>query len=312
MIFAMKMNRILKNIQNKLSKDHFLTEIAQKLSGTEFNSLLLEIFNIRAATIKPAQLLKEFEHNRFVEPAKIDTIKSRELELKWLKHADKKGFRAIILSPVSPLGTCSAMGKVNQNKIISSLRGTEVVADATNVLAMKIARDFKRVPDKNLLAKYSTVHRHIRSQFFNNPDFSAHFDLFCMVSGGFDRGSYIFELQQLNEHIGTILDLLKISFPQAKTYLQFYLKEENNTLKNILTESHHAWNAIKYDFLTDLENKYYQTIQFKIFISLNEREINIADGGIVNWIQQLTGNKKHRTMISGVGIELMLKLLDQN
>jgi hypothetical protein len=308
----MEMNKILKNIQDKLSNDHFLAEIAQKLSGTEFNSLLLEIFNARAATIKPARLLKEFENNRFVGPAKIDTIKSRELELTWLKHAEKNGFRAITLSPVSPLGTCSVMGKVNQNKIISSLRGTEVVADATNVLAMKIARDFKRGLNKNLLAKYSTVHRHTRSQFFNNPDFSAHFDVFCMVSGGFDRGNYIFEVQQLNEHIGTILDLVKISFPQARPYLKFYLKEDNKTLKNALTESHYAWNTIQYDFFTDLENKYYQAIQFKIFTSLNAREVNIADGGIVDWIQQLTGNKKHRAMISGVGIELMQKFIGQN
>jgi hypothetical protein len=40
------------------------------------------------------------------------------------------------------------------------------------------------------------------------------------------------------------------------------------------------------------------------------RPINIADGGIVDWVQQLTGNKKLRTIISGVGLELAQKLMN--
>jgi len=304
------MEKLLQKIQGKLSKDNFLSEIAKKLSGTEFNSLMLEIFKIRAAKVKPALLLREFKNNRFVGPATISTIKNRELALEWLKYADKKGFSAITLSPVSPLGTCSSIGTVSQNKVISSLRGTEVVADATNVLALKIAQDLEGITDKKQVHKYSTVHRHIRSQFFNNPDLSAHFDIFCMASGGFDTGSYAFVLQQLNEHIAIILDLLIISFSEADLYLKFFIKDDNNFLVTRLNQPDQVWSNMRFDFVTDLENKYYQVIQFKIFISLNGTEINIADGGVVDWTQQLSGNKKHRTIISGVGIELAQKLMD--
>jgi hypothetical protein len=38
--------------------------------------------------------------------------------------------------PVAPLGACAIMGHASQNKVLSALRGTEVVADPTNVMAL--------------------------------------------------------------------------------------------------------------------------------------------------------------------------------
>ena len=49
-------------------------------------------------------------------------------------------FEAVELSPLAPLGVCSVVGLASQNKIVSALRGTEVVSDPTNVLALECAR----------------------------------------------------------------------------------------------------------------------------------------------------------------------------
>jgi hypothetical protein len=41
---------------------------------------------------------------------------------------------------------------------------------------------------------------------------------------------------------------------------------------------------------------------------LEIREFEIADGGLVDWTQQLLNNKKERFFISGFGLEILNKL----
>src|SRR5205807_148634 len=60
------------------------------------------------------------------------------------------GYRPLELPPVCPHGTNSLVATVNQNKVISTIRNTEVVADSTNVLALECAlrrRSLLRDPD---------------------------------------------------------------------------------------------------------------------------------------------------------------------
>ena len=38
-------------------------------------------------------------------------------------------------------------------------------------------------------------------------------------------------------------------------------------------------------------------------------DINIGDGGFLDWTQRLTNNKKERIMASGLGLELTLKIM---
>jgi len=303
----MDSDKILQKILQKLGGEHFLKQISE-LSGSEINSLLLEIFRLRAHDIQPAQLLTDFENNRFVAPANINTLEGKELELSWLKYAKFQGFEPVTLSPVAPLGSCSAMATVSQHKVISSLRGTEVVADATNMLALKIAQDFKKDLDKDKTIRYVTTHRHIRSQQFENPNFTAHFGIFCLAAGGFNKGSYLFELQHLNEHISIILSLLETVFPDTEMYIKFYLKDPKSPLEGLLTQPQYIWHKLPYSFVDDFENKYYQNIQFKVFLKLGEHEIDIADGGCVDWTQKLLSNQKHQLFISGIGMELVQKL----
>ncbi len=55
-------------------------------------------------------------------------------------------------------------------------------------------------------------------------------------------------------------------------------------------------------------NNYYKGLQFKAVITLQQRDFEIADGGLVTWTQQLLNNKKERFFISGFGLELLNKL----
>lgn len=305
------MDKILEKIISKLDKDRFIDQIATELSGTEFNSLMLEIFRKRATVIQPAALMEAFEKNRFVQPGRNATIKSREMELEWLKHVHTQGFHALTLSPVAPIGCCAAVATVNQNKVLSSLKGTEVVADASNMLALKIAQDFKEEKNKDRIVQYATVHRHIRAQAYNNPDYAAHFSVLCMASGGFDRGGYNFEINQLNLHMATLWTLLKKALPMEEMTIKFYLKSTDEQFAALLQQEGHVWSSLKYELISDLNKPYYHTVQFKIFITVDNIEMDIADGGFVDWTQQLIPNKKHRLIISAAGLELVQILLSR-
>ena len=44
-----------------------------------------------------------------------------------------------------------------------------------------------------------------------------------------------------------------------------------------------------------------------MIIEVGQEEIEIADGGFVDWTQQLLGSKKERLLIAGFGMELLHK-----
>jgi len=100
--------------------------------------VLLEVLERRAHHRDPPAVLAQFERDGFTRPTAIDQRVLVELDGHLLAAA--QGFEAIALSPLAPLGTGSAVGLASQNKIVSALRGTEVVSDPTNVLALESAR----------------------------------------------------------------------------------------------------------------------------------------------------------------------------
>jgi hypothetical protein len=59
------------------------------------------------------------------------------------------------------------------------------------------------------------------------------------------------------------------------------------------------------------EHNYYDQLRFSLNLVLKGVEYNIGDGGLVNWGQKLTGNKKERMFTSGLGTELLWKLLNE-
>lgn len=53
---------------------------------------------------------------------------------------------------------------------------------------------------------------------------------------------------------------------------------------------------------------YYQNICFHIFASNNGRNVPLADGGSVDWLEKLLSSNKERAFTSGFGAELMQKI----
>jgi hypothetical protein len=305
------MKNISSLVAEKTGYPNLLDDLSKKLTASELNTLLLELFRLRAKKITPAELLRQFEKNRFAAPAEVETIHFNEFELRCLKLAKSKGFSPITLSPLAPFGTCSAVAFVDQNNIVTALRGTEVVSDATNVFAMLIAKELKKKKEHGPI-KYATTHRHVRSQALSNPAFTPHFGVFCLATGGHDTGSFSFELEQLLDHITTHFSVYSKEFDlkKEKLLLKIFLKEENEPFRQKLKD---IMKSINGAVIVQMEKQvnpgeYYKLVQFKFFIERNGEEINLSDGGFVDWTQKLIPNKKHRLIISGMGTELVYKM----
>jgi len=295
----------------KMGYTNLFEELSEKIPASELNTLLLELFRTRAKKVKPAELLRQFEKNRFASPSEVDTINFKEFELRCLKLAKNKGFVPITLSPLAPFGTCSVVAFVDQNNIVTALRGTEVVSDATNVFALLMAKELKKTKDNEPL-KYAATHRHVRSQALSNPAFTAHFGIFCLATGGVDTGSFSFELDQLLDHVTIHLAVYSNEFDLSKErlLLKIFLKEKNEIFQQKLKDRMKNMND---SMVIQIERQvnpgdYYKLVQFKFFLVRNGQEINLSDGGFVDWTQKLIPNKKHRLIISGVGTELIHKM----
>lgn len=303
------MSKIVKKIENKIGLPGILDRIADNLSNSELNSFLLELFKRKTGKLTPAELLRQFRQNRFTLPSEVDPIEYRKYEIEWLTNARDVGYHPLQLSPLAPLGSCSAVALIDQNNIVSALRGAEVVSDATNVLALKIAGEFRN-GKQNRISQYCTTHRHVRGQYFTNPAFTAHFGVFCMVSGGYDSGGYSFELNQLMEHLNFYAERLLTLFPKEDLVIIIDIKEKQEAFSDRLKKNiERLRERIDCQFKPfDEDRNYYGTVRFKTFLKHNGVDIDLADGGFVNWTQRMLSNRKHRLLISGAGLELIYKI----
>jgi hypothetical protein len=302
----------IQRIINKVGTDHILQLLGEQIPLSDLNTLLLEVFRKVTDASSASELLKRYSNNRFVNPAEINPIQLKNLEIKTLEMAQSFSYNPIQLSPVAPLGSCSIVATADQNKIISALRGTEVVADATNLLALHICDSIKLGTLKNDgdSIRFSTTHRHVRAQNFNKPGLLPHFHLFCMVTSGKDKGSYSFEKQSFFEHINVyqkiFASLFHTNIKVSISGRSGYTDSEgliHNMIKYIKEKSP---EIVVFVNTNKINNDYYKGLQFTIIVNLNGQEQNIGDGGFVDWSQKLLSNKKERMMISAIGLDRLL------
>lgn len=303
-------NPVWQNVLKKIRCEHLL-EYFEGLSISELNSLLLEVFKRKATSQAPSSILKGYHENRFVRPSTVDPIVFMELELLLLRLATEHDFRPLVLAPLAPLGSCSVFALADQNKVVSAIRGTEVVADATNILALEAAQRRRAYNFNNTIVKLCTAHRHVRAQALSGKGFTAHFGVFCMVSSGKDRGNLRFEREVLQNHLAFYHDFLSVNLGM----------QTRVTLKVISGTHAESFGLLAHEIASGLpmidigivnvsseDHRYYYGLRFSIDAFVNENEYNIGDGGFVNWPVALMSNKKERMLTSGIGTELLYKI----
>ncbi|WP_147381832.1 hypothetical protein [Paenibacillus nanensis] len=258
--------------------------------------------------------MKRYQSNRFVHPAVVNPIEMKRLEIDVLEIAEKHAYTPIQLSPVAPLGSCSIIAPADQNKIISALRGTEAVADATNLLALHICDLIKssKASNEGDFLRFSTTHRHVRAQHFGDASgLFSHFHVFCMVTSGKDKGSYRFEKQAIWEHMHVYQEIFQ-SICNAEIEITLNTrrsgyKDPDGLIQRVMDDKgQSSVQVVASGSRDNEENQYYQGLQFNISVNIKGQSVRIGDGGFVDWPQQLLQNKKERMLISAIGLDMML------
>ncbi|MBC9933138.1 hypothetical protein [Chitinophaga qingshengii] len=303
---------IARKICKKIGAPDILQQLGS-LSSSDLSSLLMAVYEQRAAQLSAASLLQHYQQNSFAQPADTDMILMLEKELEILRYLQQHHYYPLELSPVGQFGSCAAVGTVSQKKIISAIRHTEVMADATNALALHMAGQRKASGFNHEILRYSTVHRHIRATRPPVKGYTPHFKIACMVAAGKDTGDYAFELNSLKEQLLHLYHMLTSIFTASQVSVKLMPRGGYNG-DGLLTRIQELCATLP--MTTTLarhiaENNYYKGVQFKMYIQPRQGpEMEIADGGFTDWTQQLSGNRKERCLISGMGLSLLVKFFN--
>ena len=272
--------------------------LANGLPGSELQSVLLEVMRERAATRSPHHLAVQYREDRFARPAAIDQRTSLAIDQELLTAASD--FEAIELSPLAPLGTCSAMALTDQHRVVSALRQTEVVSDPTNVLALECST---RITAGN--AHLATSQRVVRAQPFPKlPGYAAHFRLFALASAGCEQPNHAFTCEALALHIATLqrgLDRLeKIGYAFGARRVDVLGRPDRMHLAERIAAS--VGGTAK-----PLDHAYYSAgLRYMLWVTAPDgREVPLGDGGAFDWLARLTGNRRHMFVASGLGAQLV-------
>jgi hypothetical protein len=276
--------------------------LAQGLATSELTSLLLGVIDQRASKRTPAQIGQQWQRDRFVAPAAVDQRTFNVLDSHLLSVAST--FESLELSPLAPLASCSAIALTGQNRTVSTIRGTEVVSDPTNLLAIESAARLARNPQQ--VIKLATSHRCVRAQPYpKKPGFAAHFRLFVLTTAGHERKDHGLLVESLSDHIRTHLNAMDRLEQHGYAFSQRIVRllaapQRQAVAKRIVLALPGTPIAVE-----TLDHDYYNGLRFMISARTRAGEdIPFIDGGAFDWMQKLTANRKHVFVASGLGSQI--------
>jgi len=306
------MDKMIERIEREAGVPGLTDLLAGRLEPSDLQSLLLEVNRRRVSRRLPAAVLADYRTNRFVCPAQV----SPQRLLAWEQTAFAQlpsEFEAIALSPVCPLGTNSSVAPVDPNWSLATVRNAEVVSDTTNVLALECAlrrRERLRARRSAEAVHLAASQRVVRGQKYDRADLLPHFHLFALCSAGRDAPGVLFEPSVLVSHARFYLRALR-AFLGPATVLSLAVSDLTcdprltalaGVLEPIRAESPDV------DCRVDTERSsgrgYYSGFCFHVYArSAEGRQVELADGGAVDWVRKLLSDAKEHTVISGIGSE---------
>lgn len=268
--------------------------------------VLLELARRHAAAKRPADLRAQYARDAFVAPSPLDLRATNRLDALALAAAAE--FDAVLLSPLAPLGSCVAVSPSHQHRIVSTARGTEVVSDPTNVLALECAR---RLATTATDVRLCTVHQTVRAQrFAARPGHSQHFRMFALAEAGRGRADHGFEVDAFVRH-------LQVWWRLLDTCASLGARFPNRTAKLLvaaaarpIADRLRARLAAELPLLRiedgPLESGYYAGLRVLFGADAPSGEhANLADTGLFDWVAKLTSDRRLRLVASGFGLQLV-------
>lgn len=277
------------------------------LSPTDLQTLLIAVARARAARVTAADIMRRWADDRFVRPASSEPRQVAAVEARLWSMLPAR-FAGIDLSPVAPLGTCSAVAPVSQNRVVTTIRNTEVVSDSSNVLAVEAALRRRGQP-RNGQVDIASCHRQLRAQVFG-PGATAHFRLFALVSSARDRGSGAAESAMVVRHLAYWHDVLEALVPHRQPCIELTVLDDPvmaERLADTVRPALGGRTALLADRPDRTRGRGYYT-SFALRITADQDQIELGDGGFTTWTAQLTNDAKERCLVSCIATERLTML----
>jgi hypothetical protein len=279
-------------------------QLAGGLAGTALQSLLLEVMRRRAAARSPADVLAQYRRDRFTAPAPLDQRAVVAIDGHLLAAASD--FEALELSPIAPLGVCSTIAPTDQHRVVSALRGTEVVSDPTNVLALECAVRLRAAADAVHLA---TSQRVVRAQPAPKyPGAAQHFRLLALGSGGIEARDHAFTVEAIVHHVRALtagLDRLEQhGYAFGARRVDVLATPERAALGDRIAA---ALGVGIETARKPLAHAYYSSgLRYMYWVTAPDgAEVPIGDGGAFDWLAHLLSNRRAVYVASGLGTQLV-------
>jgi hypothetical protein len=282
--------------------------LEDELAPTDLQTLLLSLTRTRAHQVGLPRLRRRWLQDRFVRPSGTDPrrLAATAAHLWRMLPAD---FDGLALSPVTPLGTCAAVGAADQNRVLSTVRSSEVVSDPTNVLALEAAARRRGGADAVHLA---ACHRALRNQRFDAPEAAAHFELFTLVSSARDSGAGRTEAKLLVRHLRFWAEVTVALLGAQVGRIDLTLIDDVPVRERLDDTVRPALGGVR---LADAPERtqgigYYRSAAFKIMADGDTAEIELGDGGFTGWTAALMADAKERCLVSCISTERLTQLMD--
>lgn len=274
--------------------------------------MLLELARAQASRRRPAELVEQVRVDAFVAPSPMDLREAHALD--GLALAATGEYEAVLLSPVAPLGSCSALALTSQDRTLSAHRGTEVVSDPTNMLALVAAgRLARRAGDERPRAavRLCTVHQVLRAQALPPiPRYSRHFRMLALAEAGPALPDEAMEVEAMVRAVaafGRLLDLLpQIGAGATDRAAVLHVLPARRALGDRL-ERRLAEVIPSLPVARDEDVKpYYAGARVTLDAKTPSGDVlNIADVGMFDWMEKLTANRSNRFVAGGFGLGLV-------
>ena len=274
------------------------------MRSSDLQTLLLSVFRERTNSQRPRDVRQAFER-RFCLPSDTDPKLMHEVD-GCLFDASTE-FELIELSPLAPLGVCTAVGPCDPMKIVATIRNLEVASDPSNVLAVAAANRRRDDVDQ---VHFGASHRAVRAQALADPRHRAHFRLYVLCSMFPSRGSGRSETDSLLKHL--------------RVYQSAVERCGASLVRVSVSCSDQPWETVRERIAGTLgvpvdgdddrigTNNYYQGLSFKGHVRVaSGDELPLVDGGFTSWGAQYLSRAKERTLISAIGTEMLATCMER-
>ncbi|GAA1788659.1 hypothetical protein [Agromyces lapidis] len=287
---------------------------AGRTSPSETRAAQLALVREQAGRRRLVDVARQYDTDAFVAPAPIGLRLANTLDRLALDAAS--GFEPLLLSPLAPLGASSVMAPGSQDRVVSTTRTTEVVADPTNVLALECARRLGSGSELGSAGelRLATVQQTVRAQPLpvgGRSSLSRHFKMFALAEAGRGRPDDGFEVDAVARQLAVhdrLLDACAAELPVEAGRRRAIVRTAPGAealgarVRDRITEAMPHVDVVS----EAMDSPYYDGLRvgFGAF-DASGGFVEIADLGRFDWVARLRSDHRLRFVASGFGLQLV-------